>query len=159
MTDGPTATIRRRLIREIMIADAITVEPSASVTELARVLDANDISGVPVVDGQDRVLGVVSKTDLLHFILNHEDGHFAPAHFFETLDEESEISEQDVPDASTTVEEIMNDSPITVRADAPLAAVAHRMAGEHVHRVIVTDDKGLLVGVVTSIDLLRVFPE
>ena len=53
-------------IETLMTRDPVSVSGSTSATELAVILDENEISGVPVVDPLDRVIGVVSRTDLLH---------------------------------------------------------------------------------------------
>ena len=52
-------------VKDIMTRDPVCVSPDTSAVELARILEANEISGVPVVDALDRAIGVVSKTDLL----------------------------------------------------------------------------------------------
>jgi CBS domain-containing protein len=57
-----------------------------------------------------------------------------------------------------TVEEFMTTEPVTGRPDEPLGAVARRMADENVHRVVVVDSRRHVVGIVTSLDLLREFP-
>ena len=55
----------RRQVSDIMTRDPISVTADTTARELARVLEANEISGVPVVDARDRLIGVASKTDLL----------------------------------------------------------------------------------------------
>ena len=60
-------------VREIMTTNVITVKPDTTVGELADILTKNKISGVPVVDGQGRVLGMVSEADI---ILQDADLHF-----------------------------------------------------------------------------------
>ena len=64
MTGRTTAT--SLIASEIMTSNPVRVTSDATATELGRLLDTNEISGVPVVDALDRVIGVVSKTDLLH---------------------------------------------------------------------------------------------
>jgi CBS domain-containing protein len=56
------------------------------------------------------------------------------------------------------VEDFMTEDTITCTVETPVAVIAERMASERVHRVIVLDDDGCLAGVVTSMDVLKVFP-
>ena len=53
-------------VEALMTRDPISVSGATTASELAVVLDENEISGVPVVDPLERVIGVVSRTDLLH---------------------------------------------------------------------------------------------
>src|SRR5690606_33696981 len=57
---------REMSARDIMTTPVITVRPHTSVAEIATILLERRISGVPVVDGQDRVVGMVSEADFLH---------------------------------------------------------------------------------------------
>ena len=51
---------------DVMIANVITVGPDTSVQDLARLLSERGISGVPVVNSEERLVGIVSEGDLLH---------------------------------------------------------------------------------------------
>ena len=57
-------------VKDIMSRNPICVGLSTSAQELAELLEANDISGVPVLNMQEKVVGVVSKTDLIHRCLD-----------------------------------------------------------------------------------------
>ena len=62
-----TATAKtRRVARDIMTPDPVTLDPGDTMEEIARVLDANGISGVPVINAAGVLIGVVTKTDLIH---------------------------------------------------------------------------------------------
>ena len=54
------------LAKEIMKSEVITLSPEATITEIARLMVENDISGLPVVDGENHLLGVVSERDLMY---------------------------------------------------------------------------------------------
>ena len=51
---------------DVMTTNVITVSPDTSVQEVAKILSERSISGVPVVDAQNRLVGIVSEGDLLH---------------------------------------------------------------------------------------------
>lgn len=147
--------------RTLVAADVMTPEPvcadrSDTVHAVARLLRDHEISGLPVTDGAGRVVGAISRADLLRKSL--EDGSRPPAFLFETLRErDEEIAE--FPDESvTTAEDLMTPSPVCVAAGTPVAEIARLMTRNRFHRVIVTDGIGLPIGIVTSLDLLEIFP-
>lgn len=154
-TGQPTTTLK---VKDVMTREPVGVAPSMTLRELAQLLDTNEISGVPVVDTQDHVLGVVSKTDLIHRWLEGEEGSRAEP-FGEVLDEEWGDLALMMPEELGVVEDIMSADVVTATEDEPISAVARRMAEIGVHRVIVVDERGYLRGIVTSLDLLKVFPE
>ncbi len=140
------------LIREIMTSDPITVTPSTTARTLARILDIDEISGVPVVDGQYRVIGVVSKTDLLHRIVQGTDSNRGD--FFLALADDLLEGEID-PNELGMVEDFMNSDPITCAPTDSIPVVAHQMADAHIHRIIVVDENQHLLGIISTTDLLR----
>jgi CBS domain-containing protein len=146
-----------QLVRDIMTPDPICVGADTSARELARILESNAISGVPVIDSLHRIIGVASKTDLLRRCVEGPLGS-RPGTFFESLAEGLDTGTDMDPEELGTVEEFMTTEPVTGRPDEPLGAVARRMAEENVHRIVVVDNRRHVVGIVTSLDLLRQFP-
>lgn len=144
--------------KDVMSSPPITVPSSASIREVATILDENEISGAPVIDDQERPIGVVSRTDLLRLLIEGGPGRRPDATFLELIaaDSPSELS-VDVEEMGTA-EEFMSPEPVTVSLDEPLAAIARKMSEERVHRVIVVDKDGRAAGVVTTLDLLAKFP-
>ena len=148
----PTATT----VGDVMTRNPLCISPDTPARELARILEANEISGVPVVDGLDRVIGVVSRTDLLRRVVEGPQGSRPPS-FFEALAEG--LTDEDLhPDNLGTVEEFMTPEPVTTRPNELLSEVACRMAEDRVHRVVVVDDEMHVLGIATSLDILRAFP-
>ncbi len=143
--------------REVMTPDPVCAAPDMPLRTLAQLLDGAGVSGVPVVDHQRRVIGVVSRTDLLRACLARAED-YEPAFLFEILSDE-EDSEFDFEEEYTApdlrVEDFMTEDPITALPHTPLRELAQRMAQEEVHRVVIVDDDGAAVGVVTSMDVVR----
>ena len=144
-----------RTVKDIMTRDPVCLTGDTSARELARILETNEISGCPVVDALERVIGVVSKTDLLHRAVEGPIGSRRGT-FLELLAE----GLRDVASAESlgNVEDFMTPEPVTAGPDEALAAVARRMASERVHRVVVVDKGRHVLGIVTSLDLLKEFP-
>lgn len=154
-TGRPTTTLK---VKDVMTREPVAVSPSMTLRELAQVLDSNEISGVPIVDTQDHVLGVVSKTDLVHRWLEGENGDRAEP-FGEVLEDDWGDFASMMPEDLGVVEDIMSTDVVTATEDDSAATTARHMAETGVHRVIVVDERGYLRGIVTSLDLLKVFPE
>ncbi len=154
--DTVQATSTTTTVGDVMTSNPICIGPDTQARELARVLEANEISGTPVVDGLNRVIGVVSRTDLLHRAVEGPQGS-RPGSFFEALAEG--LTDEDThPDNLGTVEEFMTPEPVTARPNELLGDVARRMAEERVHRVVIVDDELHVLGIATSLDILRAFP-
>ncbi len=149
--------------KEIMTADLLTVTPATSLTQFARILTEDNISGCPVVTVDGHLAGIASKTDLLARLL--EGRHdFASSPDFRGLlglGEEglvagrgsAEESEQEV---FGTVEDIMQPNVVTVLPDASILDVARSLAENRIHRVLV-QEKGKLLGIITSLDVIAHF--
>jgi len=63
--DSITPEPRQYYVRDIMTRDIVKVGPDTSVSDIAVLMSQHRISGVPVVDAQDRVLGVVTELDMV----------------------------------------------------------------------------------------------
>jgi CBS domain-containing protein len=141
--------------RNLMTADPICVRPAATIRDLARVFEEHEISGVPVTDAEGRLIGVVSKTDLIRRC-SESSGDVAPAYLFEAISAESggASSGEVIPEPLVCVEDLMTRDPLTVGPNVPAASVANLMFARRVHRVIVVDQERIPLGIITSMDLL-----
>jgi CBS domain-containing protein len=110
------------------------------------------------VDVQERVIGVVSKTDLLNWCVTGGLGFAATNVFAALADRPARRGRADVEDMGI-VEDFMSSEPVLATEGEPVASIAQRMAQEKIHRIIVVDEDGCLTGIVTSLDLLKVFPQ
>ncbi len=145
-------------VEDLMTRDPVVVERGSTLGQVAELLDEHEVSGLPVVDDQLRLVGVVSRTDLLRRLL---EGPEEARHDELWLDLLTAGSSKKVDiDAARLgfVDDVMSVEPITALADEKLSTVARRMADEKVHRVIVIDGQRRPIGIVTTLDLLAVFP-
>lgn len=138
-------------IEEIMTRDVISVAPETSLKDVARVLVANRISGVPVCGSNGEVLGVISEAD----ILRREEG-VSPdlarplAWLVRRLDGELDKI------GARTAAEAMTAPALTVRPTQNTSEVARLMVDYQINRVpVVSHDR--LVGIVSRADLVRAF--
>jgi CBS domain-containing protein len=145
---------------DIMIKEPVTVQPSTTIHELARIFEENGISGAPVVDAVGRVVGVVSKSDMLRRTM---DGSIVMPQSL-LLDtaagmpaELEGVGSEVVTDQIATVEDFMTEDPTTATKETPVTSVARMMTEGRIHRVIVVDGGGFPIGIITSLDLLSAF--
>jgi CBS domain-containing protein len=142
---------------EVMTADVTCVHPDLGIDTLALLFLERGISAAPVVADDGRVLGVVSKTDLIRE--QYENGSVA-----EVEQPRSRASgDQDEIERGfhverfrySTVREIMTPVAFMLYESSSVARAAALMAYEGVHRVPVVTRDGCVVGIVSSLDLLR----
>jgi len=124
-----------RTVGELMSSDPILVWPDTSVSEIAEILDRAGITGVPVVDWNGYLVGVVSQTDLLRVRA--------------TEDLWADWSRLNAG-------HIMSRPVLTVTVDTPVEEAVRLMESRRVHRlVVVADDGESPVGVLSATDLVR----
>ncbi|WP_327111156.1 CBS domain-containing protein [Streptomyces sp. NBC_01341] len=134
-------------VSDLMTHTAIAVGSDASYKEIVQLMNQWKVSALPVLAGEGRVIGVVSEADLLPKEENRPDGGPAPGHA------PTDPAKAD----AVCAEQLMSSPAITVHADAPIGEAARIMARRRVKRLPVVDGVGLLEGVVSRGDLLKVF--
>ena len=135
----------------------VTISPSVTLENLDHLLVQNEISGVPVVNAEGEVLGVVSRSDLVGFI-HEESGGAADFYGSESAAPKRKNRKLDEELRSRVVRDIMGTRLYSVGPDVPIGEVAGMMRRHHIHRVLVMDGPKLL-GLVATFDLLGVIQD
>lgn len=141
-------------IRDVMSTPAITVEPDAPFTAVVDTLLANGISGAPVVDDDEHLLGIVTEADLVSREAYGYRRRRALGLVAELL--RGRDPQWVRKGAARTAEELMTPTPVVASPDDDLGVVARHML-ESRHKRLPVVDGGRVVGVVTRHDLLRPF--
>ena len=137
-------------VRELMTADVLAVGRDTPVKELAEAMAARAVSGVPVVDEDRRVVGVVSEKD---FFRRLSSGRAATAMAF--VAEALRRGTAQLPAlGGGRAEDLMTSPPVIVREDAPVRDVLALLRRRGVNRLPVVTAEGRLVGIVTRGDLI-----
>ncbi|GLV92264.1 MULTISPECIES: CBS domain-containing protein [Streptomyces] len=136
----------RYTVSDVMTHTAVAIGREASYKEIVELMDQWKVSAVPVLEGEGRVVGVVSEADLLPKEEFRRDDPVLP----DQLEEASKAG-------GVLAEELMSSPAVTVHPDATLAEAARIMARKRVKRLPVVNDVGMLEGVVSRSDLLKVF--
>ncbi len=140
---------------DIMTRSVITVKKETTVKELARILTKHGISGAVVVNNEDKVIGIVTESDLifqnkkLHIpsVVTILDSYF----FLENPDKmEQEIEKM----VGATVGDIFSEDAVTVQEDTTITEIATIMSEQHVHTLPVLKDN-TLVGVIGKKDIIK----
>ncbi|MFG0285611.1 MAG: HPP family protein [Phycisphaerales bacterium JB039] len=141
-------------IEEIMTREPVCVDPNTTILQLARIFEDYEISSAPVIDGEGRLIGIATKTALIRRCAEGT-GNTPPAYLFEILAEQGGEDTEVIPETLITVDDFMNEEPLTARAGERVSDVAARMIEARSHRVTVIDKERFPIGIVTSLDLLR----
>jgi CBS domain-containing protein len=138
----------------------ITVDPDTSVQAVAKLLCERGISGVPVVDAADRLVGIVSEGDLLHRVetgterlSEHPTGR-RRSWWLDTIASDQELARDYVKSHGRTAKDVMTREVISVTDTTELADVAMLLETKRIKRVPVLRD-GKLVGIVSRANLVR----
>ena len=141
--------------KDIMTADVITTTSNQSIKELSELFVKHRINGVPVVDGNGEVIGVVTQGDLIEQQKNlHIPTVIALFDAVLFMESAKKFEEEAKKLAGKTVDDIYHRNPITVTPSTEVNEVATLMAEKDVHTVPVVSG-GKLVGIIGKIDVIK----
>ena len=141
-------------VSELMTEEVLTIGPEAPIKDVAKILVANGISGLPVCDIERRVLGVVSEGDILYKEHDPTEGRLGGPLGW-VID--GTVNHAAYAKAKAlTARKAMTSPAITIAPWESAATAAQIMCERHVNRLPVVKD-GLIVGIVTRADLVRAF--
>lgn len=141
-------------VKEIMTSEVLTATPAMEIAEATRLLMANQINGLPVVDEEDRLVGILCRSDIiaqqkklpLPSLFTFLDG-------FITFSSMKGIEKEARKIAALTVADAMTHNPVSVSPDSTIETVAALMVDRNFHTLPVVLD-GVVVGVVGQSDVL-----
>jgi CBS domain-containing protein len=127
-------------VRDIMHRRVARIHPDATLAELVRLLAAEEISGVPVVDADCVAVGVVSAKDIMRLFAEYISREAGQR-------DEAELLNRKVRD-------IMTPFALSVPADLSVTELSKALLERGIHRALAMD-QGRLCGIVTAFDVLR----
>jgi CBS domain-containing protein len=142
--------------KDVMTTEVVTVSPETTVQDLAKILSEKGISGTPVVDADQRLVGIVSEGDLLHRAETGTERRVQRRRswWLESVAAEQEMARDYVKAHGRTVADIMTRDVITAEETADLADLAMLLETRRIKRVPVVSG-GKLVGIVSRANLVR----
>jgi CBS domain-containing protein len=122
------------LVRDLMTTDVVAVGPGASIRDAARLMFRYRVSGVPVVDMDDHVLGIITEGDFLTM----------------------EIERLETGSVPNEVRDVMSKSVKTIPPEMDVTGAARFMQAQDVKRLVVATD-GRMVGIISRFDIVSAF--
>jgi CBS domain-containing protein len=161
LESSPRLALQAETAAELMTANPVSVRDDATLREALALFVDKGYSAAPVIDEAGRPVGVLSRGDLLvHDRETAEHLRAAPEYYRkgelkarsgEALGRGFQVEKVD----HTLVRDLMTPVLFSVAPDTPAAKVVREMLALKVHRLFVVDDNGVLVGVISAMDVLR----
>jgi CBS domain-containing protein len=148
--------IMPKTVADLMTREPLTARPEMSLKEVIKILADRRISGLPVVDQHDLLIGIISETDLMW----RETGVTPPAYIM-VLDsviylENPSRYEQELHKAlGQTVGEVMSRDPVSIAPEKSVQEAAKLLHDRNIHRLPVIDTAGKVIGILTRGDIVR----
>ena len=146
---------------DVMTPNPLSIRDEATVRDAVVFLTDRRISAAPVINEAGRPVGVVTEADILRYDREHvEHLHSVPDYYMrseltlgsgERLPDAFEVEDVD----GTSVGDIMTPVIYSVEPDTPIDEVVSQLVTRRIHRLFVVDKDGSLIGVITTLDLLR----
>jgi len=153
---GCPMILRAKTASELMTSNPLSLRDSATLHEAIAFLIDRGVSGAPVIDEAGRPVGVLTQTDVLIHDRETVD-HVGPPEYDSGAPlsraawEDFQIEKVD----TTTVADLMTPAVFSVALNAPATSVITELRELNVHRLFVVDENGVLVGVISALDVLR----
>lgn len=146
-------------VKDIMTQDVASVQPETPVHAIARLMAERQISGVPVVDAEGRIVGIITELDM---ILRNARLHFPT--YIQLLDSRiylenpRHFQEEVRRSLGTIARDLMTEKVLTVTSEADVADVATLMVEKRVNPVPVVEGEKL-VGIVSRSDMVKLLAQ
>ncbi len=138
-------------VKDIMTTQVITVVPETTIEKVALLLAEHHITGMPVVDASHKLLGLVTERN---FLVSGQQVYLPTAlELFKNSTETINLQIQEL--LATPVKDIMVSSVATISPDTELAAAARVFAVKQVNPLPVVDQNGIVVGILSRSDLIK----
>jgi CBS domain-containing protein len=136
-------------VAHLMTRDVVTVKKDTPLEEAARRLTGLRISGMPVVDDQDKVIGVIGELDIMSVLSGKKRRGFKDL-FRRIMGEPSPVRKE-----GDQVGHVMSTPAITVKKSVDVRDAARVLDSHRIKRLPVVDDEGKLIGVISRADIVR----
>jgi CBS domain-containing protein len=150
------------LAKEIMTEPVISIRADTPLKKAAEILDENSFSGVPVVDDDEILIGILSETDILRYTQQIIGQPLRDPHRVFTKSQEVlhvDITHRGVEVielvASTSIETLMTLDVISATEDTPIFEIVRLMKENNINRIPIVNERKQLKGIITRADIIR----
>jgi CBS domain-containing protein len=138
------------IVKNIMKKEVITIPHTATYYDAAKILHEHNISGAPIVDEQNKLIGMITEKDLFKVLYPFYKSYYEnPELYADAEDRESKASE--IKDDS--VEKFFSHEINTVTPDTLIMKAGALLIAKGIHRMPVVDDNGKIVGIISRGDI------
>lgn len=146
------------MVRDIMTKEVISADPGMPITEVARLLFENNLTGMPVLDPESKVVGIVTEYDLMSPELNIHIPTYIE--FLQSLGSAKDSVAEQFKDeakriANTTAEDVMTKGVITAHPTTSVEMLISLITEHRINPVPVVDEGNILVGIASRADLVK----
>ena len=137
------------LVRDVMTKNVLSITKYESIMQVANTLTEKNISGLPVVDRENKVIGIVTQADILSMV------GVSREHTFKDLLKYmlgERLPERRIGDL---VGDIMTSPALTIKPDTNIAEAVKIMDEKRIRRLTVVDESNRLIGILTRADILK----
>ncbi len=138
--------------RDVMVAPVITAKPSSSIKDVAEMMVEKRISGLPVVDDDGKLVGMISEGDLMHRVEARTERR--RSWWLRLIAADNVLASEYIQGHSRKVGDLMKPKPITATPETPVSDLAVLMERNAIKRVPIVHD-GQLVGIVSRANLVQ----
>ncbi len=136
-------------VHDVMTRNVISVLKYENIMDVAKILAEKNISGLPVVDRNNKVIGVITQADILSIVAMRKEPTLRDVLKHMLGDP---LPERKIGDI---VADIMASTVVTIKPDANIAEAARMMDEKKIRRLPVVDDENVLVGIISRADILK----
>ncbi len=137
------------LVRDVMTKNVLSITKYESIIQVANILTDKNISGLPVVDKENKVIGIITQADILSMV------GVSREHTFKDLLKYmlgERLPERRIGDL---VGDIMTSPALTIKPDTNVAEAVKIMDEKRIRRLTVVDENSKLIGILTRADILK----
>ncbi len=154
---GQVLVIAPCTVSDLMTDNPLSISSTATAQEVVSLLTEHQFSAAPVIDDVGHPVGVISRTDLVNCLSKTNDLRILEDDWFEcgNLVNEAAVNIWAQRLDGIKVQEVMTSTLISVTPDDSIEIAVELMLKNHFHRLFVVDNYGVLVGVLSTFDILR----
>jgi len=148
--------VLKKPIKDFMTKKVIAAKKEDSIKSVFKLMDKNEILGIPVIDNENKPIGMVTESDLInHFTTIKTPKGVNLLGSIVILDDISKFNENLKDHCAESVGDIMTDVAVTINEDTELIDVIDLMAEYKLNRLPVVDKKNKLTGIITRTDIVH----
>ena len=146
----------KKPVKDFMTKKVISVKENDNIKKLFKLMDKHAILGIPVVDEKNRVIGIVTESDLIqHFTTLKPPLSINILGSLLYLEDIGEFNENLKDHCAENVKDIMTKEVTTIKADASLLQAIELMTKKSINRLPIVDKNNKLIGIITRTDIVH----